>query len=182
VLFGLAAKWSFHRRDRLSRLAEAIESASLRDRQHILEAERIDRLRASGAADLYGICRELVDALNSKLTDPAVVLDPPVYSRENFEDGGANLFQINLRGRLLQIGFASTDELISTEDFRSPYILNGSVRSYNQELLDRQAMEEHNIFYCLEGEAGRWYFSDCRAYRNGKLTSDFLARGLERLL
>jgi hypothetical protein len=182
VLFGSVAKWTFRRRDRLSRLAEAIESVSLRDRQRILEAERIDRLRASAAADLYGICRELVDALNSRLSDPALILDPPVYSRQNFEDGRANLFQINLRGRLLQIGFGSTDELISTEDFRSPYILTGSVRSFNQELLDRQAMEEHNIFYCLEGEGGRWFFSDCRAYRTGKLTPDFLARELERLL
>ncbi len=181
-MFGSVAKWSFRRRDRLSKLAEAIESASARDRERILEAERIDRLRASGAAGLYIICRELVDALNSRLTDPAVVLDPPVYSRENFEDGSANLFQISLRGRLLQIGFGSTEELISTEDFRSPYILSGSVRSYNQELLDRQAMEEHNIFFCLEGESGRWFFSDCRAYRNGKLTPDFLARELERLL
>lgn len=181
-MFGLVAKWSLRRRDRLSRLADAIESAAAHDRKRILEAERIDRLRAAGAADLYGICRELVDALNSRLTDPAVILDPPVYSPENFEDGGANLFQISLRGRLLQIGFASTEELISTEDFRSPYILNGSVRSFNQELLDRQAMEEHNIFYCLEGPGGRWFFSDCRAYRNGKLTPDFLARELERLL
>jgi hypothetical protein len=181
-LFGLVGKWNFRRRDRLSRLADAIESATVRDRERILEAERIDRLRARGAADLYAICRELVDALNSRLTDPAVVLDPPVYSAENFEDGGANLFQINLRGRLLQIGFGSTDELMSTEDFRSPYILSGSVRSFNQELLERQAMEEHNIFYCLEGGGGRWFFSDCRAYRNGKLTPDFLARELERLL
>jgi hypothetical protein len=181
-LFGLVAKWTFRRRDRLSRLAEAIESVAARDHERILEAERIDRLRAYGACDLYGICRELVDALNSRLTDPAVVLDPPVYSPGNFEDGGPNLFQINLRGRLLQIGFGSTDELISTEDFRSPYILNGSVRSFNQELLERDALEVHSIFYCLEGEGGRWFFSDSRAYRNGRLTPDFLARELERLL
>jgi hypothetical protein len=181
-LFGLAGKWTFRRRDRLSRLADAIECAAARDRQRIREAERIDHLRVSGASDLYGICRELVDGLNSRLTDPAVVLDPPVYSPDNFEDGSANLFQINLRGRLLQIGFRSTEELISTEDFRSPYILSGSVRSFNQELLERQAMEEHNIFYCLEGESGRWFFSDRRAYRNGRVTPDFLARELERLL
>ncbi|HWD97576.1 MAG TPA: hypothetical protein VG345_01005 [Bryobacteraceae bacterium] len=166
----------------MSRLAEAIATAAARDRHRIREAERIDRLRAAGAADLYSICRELVDSLNARLIEPAVVLDPPVYSPENFDDSRPNLFQINLRGRLLQIAFAATPELISTEDFRSPYILSGAVRSFNQELLDRHGMEEQNIFYCLDGAAGRWFFSDRRAYRNGRLTADFFARELERLL
>lgn len=181
-MFGLVARWTFRRRDRLSRLAEAIETAAARDRRRILEAERVDRLRAAGAADLYSICRELVDSLNARLTEPAVILDPPVYSPENFDDIRPNLFQINLRGRLLQIAFGATPELISTEDFRSPYVLSGAVRSFNQELLERHVMDEQNIFYCLDGAAGRWFFSDRRAYRNGRLTADFFARELERLL
>jgi hypothetical protein len=166
----------------LSRLAEAIETSAARDRRRIHEAERIDHLRAAGAADLYSICRELVDSLNARLTEPAVVLDPPVYSSENFDDGRPNLFQIKLRGRLLQIAFAATPELISTEDFRCPYILSGAVRSFNQELLDRHVMEEQNIFYCLDGPGGRWFFSDRRTYRNGRLSADFFARELARLL
>lgn len=178
----LAGKWSFRRRDRLTRLAEAIESAAERDRERILESERVDTLRARGAAELHASCRELVDALNARLSSPAVILDPPVYLPGSFDVDGPNLFQINLRGRLLQIEFAAPAELISTEDFRTPYVLNGAVRTFNQDYLDRGAVDEQNIYYCLDGGGGRWFFSDSRAYRNGRLTSDFLAAELERIL
>ena len=64
----------------------------------------MERLRIKGAAELYSICEGFVKALNSKLVSPAIVIDPSEYYSRNFTDSGPNIFQINLRGRLLQIG------------------------------------------------------------------------------
>ena len=141
-MFGLVAKWKRHRPDRLSRLAEAIEAIGERDRKLIEESTHVDRLRSRGAADLYAICRIFVDKVNARLSEPAILLDPPAFGERNYHDGGPNLFQINLRGRLLQIEFAATGELYEADDFRQPYVLRGSVRSFNQELLDQERDRE----------------------------------------
>ena len=53
---------------------------------------------------------------------------------------------MNVRGRILQVAFEATVELVSTEDFRVPYTLHGSVRAFNQELLDKDIIEEQLIF------------------------------------
>jgi hypothetical protein len=87
------------------------------------ETAAVGRLRIQGAADLHAICRSFVNALNSKLVSSAIVLDPAEYSSRNFNDSGANIFQINLRGRLLRIDFTATEELYSTGDFRRCYTL-----------------------------------------------------------
>ena len=135
-----------------------------------------------GAAELHGICRGFVDSLNSRLAAPSILLDPPLYSPGVFTQNGPNIFQINLRGRLLQIEFAATEELYSTDDFRRPYTLYGTVRSFNQELLSMNIIDEQTIYYCPEGGAARWHYFDCRTYRSGRVTADFLAVELERLL
>jgi hypothetical protein len=181
-LFGLAAKWRKHRPDRLTRLAEAIEAIGDRDRKLIEESTQVDHLRSRGAVDLYAICRLFVDKVNGRLSEPAVLLDPPTFVERNYHDGGPNLFQINLRGRLLQLEFAATDELYEQDDFRRPYVLRGAVRSFNQDLLDHNGVDEQLIFYCPEDGIARWYFFDGRTYRTGLLAEDYLASGLERLL
>ena len=181
-MFGLAAKWKRRRPDRLSRLAEAIEAIGERDRKLIDESTHVDRLRSRGAVDLYGLCRVFVDKVNGKLAEPAIVLDPPAFAERNYNDGGVNLFQINLRGRLLQLEFAATDELYEEDDFRRPYILRGSVRSFNQDLLDHNGVDEQMIFYCPDGDAAHWFFLDGRTYRTGLLSEEYLAYELERLL
>jgi hypothetical protein len=178
----LAAKWRRHRPDRLSRLAEAIEAIGDRDRQLIEESTHVDRMRSRGAVDLYAICRVFVDKVNGHLTEPAVLLDPPDFVERNYNDGGANLFQINLRGRLLQLEFTATDDLYEADDFRRPYVLRGSVRSFNQDLLDHNGVDEQMIFYCPDADSARWYFFDGRTYRTGLLSEDYLAAGMERLL
>lgn len=142
----------------------------------------MERLREEGGAALYRICRDFVDELNSRLSQPALVLDPPDWNPENFDEDGANLYQISLRGRLLQIEFSATDEPYSTEEFRRRYVLRGGVRSFNQKFLDRDTVDEQMIFYCPHESGAAWHFFDARTYRTGLVTADYLATEMERLL
>jgi hypothetical protein len=178
----LAGKWKHRTQDRLDRLAQAIEAIGGRDQRLIEEGARVERLREDGGAALYHVCREFVDELNSRLSQPALVLDPPEWNVENFDEDGANLFQISLRGRLLQIEFSATEEAYSTEEFRHRYVLRGGVRSFNQKFLDRDTVDEQLIFFCPRDSGAVWHFFDPRTYRTGLVTADYLATELERLL
>lgn len=181
-MFGLAGNWKRRGPARLDRLAAAIEASGDRDRLQADENTRIDRLRAEGAAALHDLCRRFVEALNERLSSPSVILDPPIFGVAGFRDPGPNLFQINLRGRLMMIEFEATDEPLSTDDFRRPYILQGSIRGLNQDLLDRHLVSEKSLFFCLSGDQGQWHYVDARSYRSGRLNADILATELERLV
>src|SRR5438034_1253884 len=80
---------------------------------------------------------DIVRSVNRLLTHQDMELDPESYSADAFQDEAVNLIQINVRGRILQISFHATAELVSTEEFRVPYTLNGTVRAFNQELLEK---------------------------------------------
>jgi hypothetical protein len=181
-LFGFPVRLKRNRPDRLSRLAEAIEAVGDQDRKLIEESARVDHLRSRGAIDLHGICRSFVDKVNARLSVATVLLDPPSLREDSFNDGGVNLFQINLRGRLLQIEFTATAELFEDDDFRRPYILRGSIRRFNQELLDSHTVDEQLLFCCPTGATTSWYFFDPRTYRTGRVSEDYLITELERLL
>jgi hypothetical protein len=181
-LFGWAAKWKRNRPDRLTRLAESIEAIGAADRKLIEETTHVDRLRAQGAMDLHRICNDFVEKVNGKLREPAILLDPRSFAEGRYNDGGLNLFQINLRGRILQIEFGATEELYEDDDFRQPYVLRGSVRSFNQDLLDHGAVGEQQIFYCPRGGKAFWHFFDGRTYRSGRIGENYLVAELERLL
>lgn len=181
-MFGWAVKWKTNRPDRLSRLAEAIEAISESDRKLIAQSTLVDQLRTKGAVDLYRICSAFVDKVNDKLPEPAIVLDPPSFSEESYNDAGQNLFQINLRGRILQMEFGPTDELYEDDDFRRPYVLRGSVRSFNQDLLEHGSVDEQMIFYCPEKDNAFWYFFDGRTYRSGRVAENYLVSEMEQLL
>ncbi len=168
--------------DRLGRLAQAIEAIEGHDQRLINESALVDRLRSEGAAALYMVCRQFVDSLNEKLSQPALVLDPPEWGPDNFNEDGTNLFQISLRGRLLQVEYTATDEPYSTEEFRHRYVLRGGVRSFNQNFLDRDTVDEQMIFFCPHDAGAAWHFFDPRTYRTGLVTIDYLAVELERLL
>jgi hypothetical protein len=168
--------------DRLDRLAQAIEAVGAQDQRLLDESLLVDRFKSEGAMLLYRACRDFVDALNQRLSEPAVILAPFEWEEDNFHDGQTNFFQISLRGRLLQVEFRSTDEMYSTEDFRKPYVLHGSVRSFNQESLESNRLSEQRIFCCPEKETPEWHFFDARTYRTGRVDSDYLAAELERLL
>lgn len=181
-MFGWAEKWKNSRPDRLTRLAKAIESIAESDRKLIDESTRVDELRSRGALDLHRICSLFVDRVNAKLSEPAILLDPAVFEEANYNDGGLNLFQINLRGRILQIEFGPTAELFEDEDFRKPYVLRGAVRSFNQDLLDHGSVDEQMIFYCPSNHGARWHFFDGRTYRSGLVGEHYLIAEMERLL
>lgn len=181
-MFGLAGKWKKRRPDRLTRLAQAIEAITESDRKLVDESARVDQLRSRGALDLHRICSAFVDRVNAKLSDPAILLDPAVFEEGNYNDGGLNLFQINLRGRILQIEFEPTQELYEDADFRRPYVLRGAVRSFNQDLLDHGSIDEQMIFYCPTEGSARWHFFDGRTYRSGFVGEQYLITEMERLL
>lgn len=181
-MFGLAAKWKRKRQDRLTRLAAAIEAIGETDRRLIAQSAEVDRLRLDGAIDLYSICSTFVGKVNEKLSEPAVLLDPPAFDESSYNDGGVNLFQINLRGRILQIEFSPTSELYEQDDFRHPYVLRGAVRSFNQDFLENGSIDEQMIFYCTHNDTAHWYFFDGRTYRSGRVSENYLIAELERLL
>jgi hypothetical protein len=178
----LDVKWKRHPQDRLARLARAIETIAGRDQRLIDESSQVDKLREEGAAALYAICREFVDALNGRLSEPDLVLDPPEWKADSFNDSGSNLLQISLRGRLLQLEYAPTDEPYSTEDFRHRYVLQGGVRSFNQNFLERDTVDEQQIFFCAHDNGAEWHYFDPRTYRTGRISMDYLIAEMERLL
>lgn len=165
----------------MTRLARAIEAIADRDSKLIEESTQVDQLRAHAAAALHELCRTFVEKVNGRLKDGAVLLDPASFEEESYVDG-PNLFQINLRGRLLQIEFAPTDQLYENDDFKRPYVLRGTVRSFNQDLLQHNNVDEQLIFFCPDSGGADWYYFDERTYRTGRLGEDYLITEMERLL
>src|SRR2546430_606788 len=138
--------------------------------------------RRSAAAGLHAICSEFATELNGLLDRCAIELDPSSYGETSFREEGTNLIQINARGRILQIAFAATPELLSTEEFRVPYTLAGTVRAFNQELLEKDVIEEQLIFYTIEGQRHMWRFFDARTYRSGPFDVEYLITLMEQLI
>ena len=73
-------------------------------------------------------------------------------------------------------------EMISTENFRVPHILEGSIRCFNQEYLEQAVIEEQYIFYCLEKKRKLWRFFDARTYRSGPFDRDYLVALMEHVV
>jgi hypothetical protein len=168
--------------DRLKKLAESVDALSEKDDLLIRRAEQITAMRMRAAAGLHAICAGFVDSLNPLLSRTTVTLDPREFAPECFQEDGTNLFQINVRGRILQVDFRATPELVSTEDFRVPYTLEGAVRCFNQQLLEQDIVREHLLFYCLEKDRDFWRFFDERTYRTGPVDMDYFSSLLEQLL
>jgi hypothetical protein len=167
---------------RLKRLAEGIDALARKDEVAMRHARDIVSLRRAAAVDLYERCWDFVNSLNRLLTSPDVGIDPSDYSPQAFRDNIANLIQISVRGRILQVEFEGTAELVSTEDFRIPYTMQGSVRAFNQALLDKNLIEEQLIFYTLEKDRRLWRFFDARTYRSGPFDREYLIGLMEQLL
>jgi hypothetical protein len=146
------------------------------------DSARVEQLRVTGALELHRICQAFTEALNARLSQPSLILDPGEYPPSSYNDGTPCLFQINLRGRLLQIEFSASEELYSTEEFRLPYVLSGTIRSFNQEFLDHDSVDEKAIFYCADGNGARWHYFDSRTHVAGVLAQDFFVAAMTRLL
>lgn len=169
-------------KNRLHKLAQAVDALAGKDTALIQKTEEITSLRRQAAAELHAICGKFVSELNRCLSNTKLQVDPPDFPPDSFQDIGVNLLQINIRGRILQIEFASTPEMISTENFRVPHILEGSIRCFNQELLDQAAIEEQFIFYCMEKKRCLWRFFDARTYRSGPFDQDYLISLMEQIV
>jgi hypothetical protein len=167
---------------RLKRLAESIDALAEKDQRRQDHAREIANLRRRAATELHAICADFVVSLNRLLSRTEVVLDPPVFTEESLREEAANLIQLNTRGRILQIEFTTTPDLLSTEDFRVPYTMRGSVRAFNQALLDKDLIEEQLLFYTLEKEKKLWRFFDARTYRSGPFDQEYLVNLMEQLL
>ena len=167
---------------RLKRLAENIDKLAEKDEGLLRRTRETAALRQAAAADIYAICADFVGSVNRLLARSEIELDPPGFGSNSFQEELVNLIQINVRGRILQVSFSATAELTSTEDFRIPYTLEGTVRAFNQELLDKDIIEEQLIFYTIENHKKMWRFFDARTYRSGPFDQEYLIGLMEQLL
>ena len=164
----------------MARLARQIDAAR-RTEYDSISLDDIAELRRQGAADLHAICADFVARLNSRLSQAALELAPPVFNTEEFRDSGPNLFQISSQGRQMQLTFVGVPDRVSTDKFLVPYMLEGEIRTYNQRMLERFEVRTLSIFYCIEDARVSWRFYDWRTLRTGPVNRDLLASEMERL-
>jgi hypothetical protein len=183
-LSGLEGKWNVLRpqHDRLKKLAGRLDLLIEKDERRARHESEIGELRQKAAAELYTICAGFVGSVNSLLQKARVELDPSEYSAEAFRPHDPNLFQIHVRGRIMPITFEAPDEIVSTEHFRVPYVLEGAIRCFNQALLDREAIEEQLLFFCLEKNRKAWRYFNGRTYHSGLFDEEYLVSLMEQLL
>jgi hypothetical protein len=159
--------------DAVAKLARQID-ATRRAERFLAGGEDIANLRLQGACELHRICAEFTSSVNSELSEPVLDLSPPTYSTAAFRQSGANLIQIASQGRQIQITFEVPEQAVSTEKFLAPYILEGEVRTYNQEMLKRLEIRSRMIFFCIEQETGIWRFFDWRTRSTGLFDRELL--------
>ena len=168
--------------DRIARLAQQLGSLTRKDEHRLLKEAEIVDLRRKGACELHSICSEFVASVNRLLSPAVLELTPPEYAPEIFRASGVNLIQINAQGRIIQIAFEATRELVSTERFRTPYILEGEVRTYNQEMLERVQIHSQALFFCVEESKTAWRYFEWRRGSTGVFNRELLVTLLERLV
>ena len=168
--------------NRLQRLAQRIRALSEKDERRLRRVHEVEAVRRAAALELHSVCADFVAEVNAMLDDHDVLLDPPDYSAASYSGDSVNLLQINVHGRILQVSFTATPELVSTEDFRIPYVLEGSVRAFNQELLDKDLIEEQPLFYTMERHRNMWRYFETRTYHSGPFDREYLISVMERIL
>lgn len=166
--------------ERIAGLARQIDAA--RKREHLAKtADQIAALRRRGACELHSICASFVSSVNSRLSDTALNLSPPVYAPEMFRGSGVNLIQIGSAGREIHIAFEATRDLVSTEKYLRPYVLEGEVRAFNQQMLARFEVRSQLLFFCLEEDNACWRCFDWRTGHTALFGSELLLGLLEIL-
>lgn len=167
--------------DRMRKLARALDLVAEKDRQELARQFALQQVRREAAAELHTICRRFVDELNSLTGQVKLDLSPAQFDAGHFQENSATLFQINLNGRLIQFTFRPTESMISTDNFRIPYTLEGHVGSFNQHMIEHDEIRDQRLFYCLERGINRWRYQEGGNGRNGFVDSDYIAALLERL-
>ena len=168
--------------DHIARLAKLIDSDIRKDKHLRLTEIEVVGLRRQGAIDLHSICADFVASVNRQLSPPVLELSPPEYAAEMFRESGVNLMQVNAQGRIIQIAFEATPAISSTEKFRIPYVLEGEVRVYNQEMLERTQIRSQALFFCIEENRNNWRYFEWLHGRTGVFDRDQLMSLLERLI
>ena len=167
--------------DRIARLAKQIDSDVRKDQHLFLTESEVVSLRRQGAIELHSICADFVASVNRQLSPPVLELSPAEYTAEMFHKIDVNLIQLNAQGRIIQIAFQATRATSSTEKFRTPYILEGEVRAYNQEMLQRIQIRSQALFYCLE-EKNTWRYFEWLHGQTGVFGAGLLVSLLESLV
>jgi hypothetical protein len=166
--------------DPIAKLARQIDAARKAEHYQIT-AEGVAALRRRGACELHSICADFVVSVNSRLSQGELDLSPHAYGPEMFRERGVNLIQIGSQGREMQISFEAPPQLISTEKFLVPYVLEGEVRAYNQKMLERLEMRTRLLFFCLEEDRAAWRFFDWRTRHTGLFGRELLVRLMEQI-
>lgn len=167
---------------RLKRLARKLDELPAKDEERIRQIREMELRQRLGAVELHEMCVDLVHTLNALLKKLKLELTPEVYNPDRIESEQGLLFQINATGRILQVAVQAPENCVSTEHFRIPYVLRGAVRSFNQESLERQEIQETPIFYCREEADFSWVYMETRTRKTGDVDREFLMDVLERLL
>ncbi len=168
--------------ERIARLARQIGEDVRKERHLLLNDSEVLEFRRQGAAELHAICGGFAASVNRLLTPPVLEMAPLDFAPEMFRNSGANLIQLNAQGRIVQIVFESTRERFSTDKFLLPYILEGEVRAYNQEMLERTRVRSHALFYCVEDSRKAWRYHDWASGRSGLFSQEQLVSLMERIV
>ena len=166
----------------MTRLARQLDRLAERDERTVEEMDRTDHERRHGARILHTICAEFTRHLNSAMTRTEMLLMPLEFDPETYREDAPNLIQMSLRGRIVQIQYEAPEQSIANENFRYPYILQGSVNGFNQTLLERDLIEEQMLFYARNGKQDfRWHYFEPRTYRTGLVDEQYFTMLLTRL-
>jgi hypothetical protein len=166
--------------DAIVRLARQIDAARASER-FLVKGDEVVTLRRHGAQELFQICADFVSSVNSNLSEAALDLSPDTYSPESFRESGVNLIQIGSQGRQMQVVFQAPAQLVSTEKFLVPYVLEGEIRTYNQRMLERFEVRSLLLFFCVEAGNTSWRTFDWRTRHTGPVDHELLARLMEPL-
>jgi len=166
--------------DLVARLAGQIDAAKKAER-FATDAQHVADLRRRGACRLHAVCAGFVESVNRRLSETTLDLAPTAYTPEMFRDSGPNLIRIGSEGRELQITFGATAQLVSTEKFLVPYVLEGEIRAYNQKMLERFEIRSQPVFFCLKDDDADWRFFDWRTRRTGPVNGELLVELMGRL-
>ena len=162
---------------RLARQIDAVKKA-----EHcVVDSDCVAELRRRGAVELHAICADFVSSVNGQLTQATVDLAPLAYTPEMFNETGPNLIRVGAEGREMQITFQSPRQLLSTEKFLTPYVLEGEVRTYNQRMLQHFEVRTLALFFCVDPDNASWRFSDWRTKHSGTVGPELLVDLMGRL-
>ena len=170
------------RDDRFQKLSRRIEELRRKDEAAQERRSQICKRRAEAIHQLWHICSGFARHLNSYIEHDPLHLspsDPP----GDFPENSQLQLLMNVRRRILLLDIGAPAALVGNDNFKKPYILEGEVRLFNQELLEEERVEEHGIFFCPgEGSQGAWMYWNGRTYKSGHVDETYLASLLDQIL